>query len=82
MPMIKNAVSPEKTYQVVSVEKTDPPVGIDSGNWYRYVIALEDRQIVGNMRGTQKQVTAYARECAKNLSSRVGRGTSAWAKKK
>lgn len=79
MAAIKDAVSPDKTYQVVSVEKTDPPAGIEGGTWYRYVIALEEESIVGNRRGTLKQVTEYANECALNLSSRVARGTSSWA---
>jgi hypothetical protein len=79
MAAIKDAVPPSKTYQVVTVEKTEPPVGIDSGDWYQYVIALEEETIVGSRRGTLKQVTEYANECAENLSSRVGRGTSAWS---
>ncbi len=82
MAAIKNAVSPDKTYQVVTVEKTEPPVGIEDGNWYRYVIALEGETIVGNRRGTLKQVTEYAEESAMNLSSRVARGTSSWSSRK
>lgn len=79
MAAIKDAVSPDKTYQVVSVEKTDPPAGIEGGTWYRYVIALEEESIIGNRRGTLKSVTEYAKECAENLSSRVARGTSSWS---
>ncbi len=79
MAAVKEAVSPDKTYQVVKVEKTEPPVGIEGGNWYRYVIALEGEQIVGNRRGTLKQVKEYAEESALNLSSRVARGTSSWS---
>lgn len=82
MAVIEEAVSPDKTYQVVEVEKTDPPVGIEGGNWYRYVIALEGKTIVGNRRGTLKQVTEYAKECARNLSTRVARGSWSTRKKK
>ena len=82
MAAIKDAVSPDKTYHVVAVEKTEPPVGIEGGNWYRYVIAQEEETIVGNRRGTLKQVTQYANECAENLSSRVARGTSSWSSRK
>ncbi len=82
MAAIKNAISPDKTYQVVSVEKTDPPVGIEDGSWYRYVIALEGEKIVGNRRGTLQQVREYAEESALNLSSRVARGTSSWSSRK
>ena len=82
MATVKDAISPDKTYQLVTVEKAEPPVGIEDGNWYRYVIALESESIVGSRRGTLEQVTAYAYECAQNLSSRVGRGTSSWSSRK
>ncbi len=82
MAAIKDAISPDKTYQVISVEKSDPPVGIEDGSWYRYVIALEGEKIVGNRRGTLKQVREYAEESALNLSSRVARGTSSWSSRK
>lgn len=79
MTNVKPAVSPDKSYQVVAVEKADPPEGIKGGNWYRYIIELEGKTIVGNRRGTLKQVTEYARECAENLSTRVARGASYWS---
>jgi len=79
MAAIKPAVSPEKSYQVVTVEKSDAPEGASGGNWYRYVIELEGQSIVGNRRGTQKQVTEYAKECAENLSNRFSRGRTHWS---
>lgn len=79
MSAIKPAISPDKSYQVVTVEKTDPPRGIEGGNWYRYVIELEGQSIVGNRRGTLKQVTEYARECAESMSTRFARGRSHWS---
>ncbi len=82
MAAVKDAISPDKTYQVVAVEKAEPPVGIEDGNWYQYVIALEGETIVGSRRGTLNEVTEYAYECAQNLSSRVGRGTSSWSSSK
>ena len=82
MAAIKDAVSPDKTYQVVAVEKTEPPGGTEDVNWYRYIIALEDETIIGGRRGTLQEVTQYANECAENLSSRVGRGTSSWTSRK
>ncbi|MDH5648040.1 MAG: hypothetical protein OEY67_00165 [Gammaproteobacteria bacterium] len=82
MTFIRDAVSPDKTYQVVAVEKTEPPAGMKGGSWYKYIIALEDHAIVGNRRGTLKQVTEYANECAENLSSRVARGTSTWVSRR
>ena len=79
MPATKNAISPDKAYQVVEVTKINPPDGVDEGNWYRYEIALEGETIVGSRRGTLQQVTQYANECASNMSERVARGRSSWA---
>lgn len=79
MAAIKPAISPDKSYQVVTVEKTEAPEGANGGNWYRYVIELEGQSIVGSRRGTQKQVTEYAKECAENMSTRFARGRSHWS---
>jgi len=81
MSAIKPAISPDKGYRVVTVEKTDPPEGASGGSWYRYVIELDEQSIVGNRRGTLKQVTEYARECAENMSARFSRGRSHWSKR-
>ena len=83
MVAIKDAISPDKTYHVVAVEKIEPPVGMEGDNWHRYVIALdEDETIVGNRLGTLEQVTQYANECAENISARAARGASAWSSRK
>jgi len=79
MSAIKPAVSPDKAYQVVTVEKADPPEGLIGGNWYRYVIELEGQSIVGVRRGTLKQVTEHAKECAENMSNRFARGRTHWS---
>jgi len=82
MVAIKDAVSPDKTYRVIAVEKAEPPSGM-GGSWYRYVIALdEDETIVGNRPGTLEQVTQYANECAENISARAARGASTWASRR
>lgn len=78
----KKAVPSEKAYEVVEVEKTEAPDNSMGDNWYRYVIELEGKTIVGNRRGTLKQVTEHANECAENLSARAGRGTSPWSYRK
>lgn len=79
MAAIKKVVSRDKIYHVAAVEKIDTPAGVEGGNWYRYVIALEDEAIVGNRRGTLEQVTQHANECAESLSARSVRGTSTWS---
>jgi hypothetical protein len=79
MSALKPAASPDKSYEVVTVEKTDPPDGTSGGNWYRYVIELEGQAIVGRRRGTLKQVTEHAKQCAENMSNRFARGRSHWS---
>ncbi|MGD8742236.1 MAG: hypothetical protein PVH46_02350 [Granulosicoccaceae bacterium] len=79
MDAVKNEATPDRTYKVVAVEKTEPPAGIEGGDWYRYVIARENETIVGNRRGTLKEVTQHANECAQNLSYRVAGGTPYWS---
>lgn len=81
MAAIKPAVSPEKGYQVVTVEKTEPPKGAQGGSWYRYIIALDDQSIIGSRRGTLQQVTDYASECAENMSNRFARGQTHWSRR-
>ena len=70
----------EVEYNVLSVEKIDPPAGMDGANWYRYVIGRGTSTMVGNRRGTLKQVTEHANTLASDLNARSGRnGKSLWA---
>jgi hypothetical protein len=76
-----NETDNAKKYSLVSVEKTSPPTGMDGDNWYRYVVARDNSTIVGNMRGTLKQVTREAREFVDNLNDRTGspKARSVWS---
>lgn len=80
MPAAKESDSHIKQYCVVSVEKTDAPAGAEGDNWFRYVVARDNSEIVGNMRGTLKQVTKYAKEFVDNLNQRAQskKGYSHW----
>ena len=70
----------EVEYNVLSVEKTDPPAGLDGANWCRYVIGRGTSTMVGSRRGTVKQVTEHAKTLASDLNARSGRnGKSLWA---
>jgi hypothetical protein len=82
MSAVKRAVSADRTYRVVSVEKTEPPAGIEGGSWYCYIITLDSETIVGNRRGTLRQVTQYAEDSAQNLSVRVTHGISPWSSRR
>jgi len=79
--VIKPALSSNKEYCVVSIEKTKAPDGTEGSNWYKYIVARENSTIVGNMRGSLSQVTKYADEFVENLNSRASfpRGRSTWA---
>ena len=59
-------------YKLISVEKTDPPEGIEDGNWYRYVVGRGDSSLEGKRRGTLKQVSEHAETLAADLNSRRG----------
>ncbi|MEJ2396961.1 MAG: hypothetical protein P8Z67_01540 [Gammaproteobacteria bacterium] len=75
-----NAMWNDVEYNVLSVEKIDPPAGMEGANWYRYVIGRGSSTMVGNRRGTLKQVTEHAKTLASDLNARSGRnGKSLWA---
>jgi hypothetical protein len=78
----KNAALADYDYKVVSVEKTEPPEGVDGGNWYKYIVGRGDSSLVGSRRGTLKQVTEHAQTLVNDLNARSGRkGKSVWAPK-
>jgi hypothetical protein len=59
-------------YRVVSVEKTEPPEGMGSGNWHSYTIERGTSVVTGMKPGSLRAVTAHARQVAKDLNSRTG----------
>lgn len=69
-------------YSLISVEKTDPPEGMQDGNWYRYVIGHGRSRIEGVRLGTLKAVTRHAEEYAENLDSRTSIGYSTYVSRK
>jgi len=80
MARSENAMWNEVEYNVLSVEKIDPPDGMEGANWYRYIIGRGASTMVGNRRGTLKRVTEHARTLVKDLNARSGRnGKSLWA---
>jgi len=65
-----NITCVEKPYTLSSVNKTTAPAGTDGHDWCRYVVERDNSTIVGCMRGTLQQVTAYAEEFVQNLNVR------------
>ena len=66
-------------YHVVTVEKSVPPQGIETGNWCRYVIGHGISKIVGFKCGTLQAVTDHARTMVDDLNTRATRGGSYYA---
>ena len=69
-------------YNVVMVEKTTPPSGLEGDNWHRYVIGEGSTRIEGKKPGTLKAVTEHARLVADDLNARTGKGGSTYATRK
>lgn len=69
-------------YQVVTVEKTAPPEGVDGDNWYRYIIGQGSSRIEGLKSGTLKAVTQHAEFVAEEFNLRMGRSRSTYAPRK
>lgn len=59
-------------YKLITVEKTEPPEGVEDGSWYRYVVSRGDSSLEGKRRGTLKQVSEHAQTLAADLNSRRG----------
>ena len=65
-------------YEIVSVERAEPPPGADGPYWYRYVIAFEGtNNIHGCRQGGLKAVTRAVEEIVAQLNERqrLGRST-------
>lgn len=78
---LENTENDDK-YQVVTVEKTDPPAGMEAGNWYRYVIGQGRSKIDGVKLGTLQAVTEHAQAMVEDLNSRAARSGSFYAPRK
>ena len=67
--------SSEEYYRVAHVEKMSSP-DWSKGNWFQYVIEGGYAPVTGAKPGTQKQVSAYARQLADELNARRSSGGS------
>jgi len=72
----------EDKYRVVAVEKSAPPPGISTGDWYRYVIGQGKSKIEGVKLGTLQTVTEHAQTMVDDLNTRSNRGGSFYAPRK
>ncbi len=61
----------EQPYEVVSVQRAEPPPGAEGPNWYSYVIAFEGTDnIHGCRQGGLKTVTKAVAEIVAQLNER------------
>ncbi len=61
----------EQPYEIVSVQRAEPPPGGKGSNWYRYVIAFEGtNNIHGCRQGGLKAVTRAVEEIVSQLNER------------
>lgn len=60
-----------QSYEIVSVERAEPPHGAEGSNWYRYVIAFEGNDTIrGCRQGSLKTVTSAVNEIIVQLNER------------
>ena len=67
----------EQPYEIVSVQRAEPPPGGKGSNWYSYVIAFEGtNNIHGCRQGGLKAVTRAVEEIVAQLNERQHLGHS------
>ncbi len=61
----------EQPYEIVSIQRAEPPPGGKGSNWHRYVIAFEGRNTIhGCRQGGLKAVTRAVEEIVVQLNER------------
>ncbi len=69
--MTDESLAVEQPYQIVSVQRAEPPPGTKGSNWYRYVIAFEGTKTIhGCRQGGVKAVTRAVEEIVAQLNER------------
>ena len=58
-------------YEIVTIQRAEPPPGGEGSNWYRYVIAFEGADTIhGCRQGSRKAVTSAVEEIIVQLNER------------
>ncbi len=61
----------EQPYEIVSVQRAEPPPGAEGSYWYRYVIAFEGTNTIhGCRQGGLKAVTRAVEEIVAQINER------------
>jgi len=60
-----------QSYEIVSIQRAEPPPDAESSNWYRYVIAFEGTNTIhGCRQGSLKAVTSAVEEIIVQMNER------------
>ena len=57
-------------YEIVSVQRAEPPPGVEGSDWYRYVITQVSNTINGCRQGDLEAVTLAVEEIVVQLNER------------
>lgn len=57
-------------YEIVSVQRAEPPPGVEGSDWYRYVITQGSNTINGCRQGNLEAVTLAVEEIVVQLNER------------
>ena len=69
--MIEETSEAPESYEIVSVQRTEPPPGAEGANWHRYVIAFGgSNNIEGCRQGNLSAVTGAVEEIVAQLNGR------------
>lgn len=63
-------VSQPQPFRLVAIERTEPPMGADGKNWYRYTITQGANAINGYLQGTAHGVKHAAEQIVGQLNER------------
>lgn len=60
-----------QSYEILSIQRAEPPPGGEGSNWHGYVIAFEGTKTVhGRRQGNLKDVTSAVEEIVEQLNER------------
>jgi len=70
VPVRKPNPLDDDPFTLKSITKSDPPVGVDSENWHRYVITQGHNTIVGQLQGSKANTERAVQEIVERLNER------------
>jgi hypothetical protein len=72
MKKVRERPKPMKqSYEIASIQRTEPPPNTEGANWYQYVISFEGVDVIhGCRKGSLKAVTSAVEEIIVQLNER------------